>query len=149
MSIVPVPQSITSFRDALGLALELSDEFAYAHAVVILAPDRRCVELQLFTGIVDNLGVMLGWLSSRLVRGYAPVPVLLISVRSVDGWSVYERDLNDFRFARATIGELGGELVDWLETDGELVRSFAHLVDPGSAWSTQARAEGALDDVDR
>ncbi len=148
MSIVPVPESIMSFRDALGLALELSDEFAFAHAAVVLSPTRACVDFRVFTAIVDNPSEVLGWLSHRFHRYVSPALVLLISVRSVDGWSVYERDLTDFRFARNTIAELGGLLLDWIETDGDLVRSFAHLVNPNTAWSVEAAAEGAVEHLE-
>lgn len=148
MSIVPVPDSIRSFRDALGLALELSDEFAFAHAAVVLSPNRRCVAFKVFTAIVDNLSEVLSWLTHRFDGPLAPSVVLLISIRSVDGWSIYERDLSDFRFARATIAGYGGSLLDWIETDGELVRSYAYLVNPNTAWSVEAGAEGALDHLD-
>ena len=145
MSIVPVPESIRSFRDALGLALELSDEFAFAHAAVVLSCERRCLDLGVFTAIDDNLPELLGWLSERFQRQPQAETVLLISVRSVDAWLVYERDLGNYRFARATITEFGGRLLDWIETDGELVRSYAHLANPNTEWSIEAEAEGALD----
>ncbi len=148
MSIVPVPDSIRSFRDALGLALELNDEFAFAHAAVVLSPDRRCVDFGVFTAVGHNLSATLGWLSCRFERSSDRALVLLISVRSIDGRSIYERDLSDFRFARATISEFGGSLLDWIETDGELVRSYAQLVNPNTAWSMQAAAEGTLDHLD-
>lgn len=147
MSIVPLPHSIRSFRDALGLALELSDEFAFAHAVLVLSPDRQCVDFEIFTAVGDNLSEVLSWLSSRLERGLDTALVLLISIRSVDGWSIYEQDLDDFRFVRATIAGYGALLLDWIETDGELVRSYAYLVNPNTAWSLAAGAEGALDDL--
>lgn len=148
MSIVPVPESICSFRDALGLALELSDEFAFAHAVVVLSPDRRCVDFRVFTAIVDNVSEVLGWVSYRLERRTTPALVMLISVRSVDGWSIYERDLSNFRLARKKISDLGATLIDWIETDGELVRSYAYIVNPNTAWSIEAGAEGAVDHLD-
>ena len=148
MSIVPVPDLIRSFRDALGLALELSDEFAFAHAALVLSPDRRCVDFEVFTSIVENLSEILGWLSCRFESHADSAFVLLISIRSVDGWSIYERDLSDFRFARATISGFGGHLVDWIETDGELVRSYAYLVNPNTAWSVEAAAEGAFDHLE-
>jgi len=148
MSIVPMPDSIHSFRDALGLALELSDEFAFAHAALVLSPDRRCVDFEIFTAIVDNLAELLGWLSSCFEQKVDAALVLLISVRSVDGWSIYERDLSNFRFARTTVSGYGGSLLDWIETDGELVRSYAYLVNPNTAWSVEAGAEGALDHLD-
>lgn len=147
MSIVPLPHSINSFRDALGLAFELSDEFAFAHAALVLGPDRRCIDFEIFTAIGDNLSEVLSWLSSRVETSLDPALVLLISVRSVDGWSIYEQDLSDFRFARSTISGYGGTLLDWIETDGELVRSYAYLVNPNTAWSVEAGAEGALEDL--
>lgn len=148
MSIVPVPDSIRSFRDALGLALELGDEFAFAHAALVLSADRRCVDFEVFTSIVDNLSKVLSWLSDRFERRTDSSLVLLISIRSVDGWSIYEHDLSDFRFARATISGFGGHLLDWIETDGELVRSYAYVVNPNTAWSVEAGAEGAVDHLD-
>ncbi len=147
MSIVPVPESICSFRDALGLALELSDEFAFAHTAVILSSDRRCIDFRVFTAVVDNLSDVLEWLATRPQDSADSPLVLLISVRSVDR-SIYEHDLSTFRLARTRVSALGAMLLDWIETDGELVRSYAHLVNPSTAWSIEAEAEGALDTLD-
>ena len=104
--------------------------------------------MRVFTAVVDNLPEVLGWLSSRLQALAGKALVLLISVRSLDSWYVYERDLSDYRLARATISRYGATLVDWIETDGDLVRSYAYLVNPNTAWSVQAGAEGALDHLD-
>lgn len=148
MPIVPVPSTVAEFRDALGLAFELSDEFAFAQAVVTTDHLHRCIDFAVFTEIGDGLAPTLNWLSDRIGHRPRPRRVLLISIRSIDGIIVAERDLAEFRFAQQAVDRLGARLIDWIETDGELVRSYAYLANPHTTWSAQARAEGALDVAD-
>ena len=145
MPIVPVPKSVVSFRDALGLVLELSDEFAFAQAVLVTDRANRCIDFMVFTEVGDGLATGLRWLSRRIAMYPCRSRVLLISVRSIDELCVAERDLADYRFAEHTIGALGAVLRDWIETDGEVVRSYAYLTNPNTTWSAEALAEGALD----
>lgn len=145
MAIVPVPFTISSFRDALGLAFELSDEFAFAQAAVLIDRQRRCVDFGVFTEVGQGLTPALGWLSRRVDHHRPSLRALFISVRSVNGLIVAEHDLAEFRFAVHTAAQMGVSVIDWLETDGELVRSYAYLTNPNTVWSMQAAAEGAVD----
>ena len=148
MSIIPIPTTISSFRDALGIALELSDEFAFAQAAAVVDPSDRCVDFAVFTEVGDGLVPSLGWLSTR-ASGHPPLSrVVLYSVRSVDGLIIAEIDLAEYRFAAVTIGRMGANLVDWIETDGEMVRSYAYLTTPQTQWAMDAMAEGAVDCTD-
>lgn len=145
MSIVPIPSAVTSFRDALGIALELSEEFAYTQAVVVIDDAGRCIDFNLFGRIGQGLMTMLSWISSRS-SAYPPGSgVVLISVRSVDGPIIWEQDIADYRFARQALQRVGVSVVDWIETDGELVRSYAYIVNPNTSWSIDAASEGAAD----
>ena len=148
MSIVPLPDEILSFRDALGLAFELSDEFAFAYAVVVTDRRRRSIDFHIERRVGHNITSVLGWLSQRFAHYPAKPCVVLISVRSVDPLSVFESDLADYRFARWTVQRLGADLLDWIETDGELVRSYSYLVNPTTAWAAGAVAEGTIDGSD-
>ena len=48
---------------------------------------------------------------------------------------VRERDLHLYRRARWSLGRAGCDLVDWIETDGDLFRSYAYLTCPAAAWA--------------
>ncbi|MDH3294171.1 MAG: hypothetical protein OER95_07605, partial [Acidimicrobiia bacterium] len=76
MPIVPVPSTIAEFRDALGLALELSEEFAFAQAVVTTDHLHRCTDFAVFTEIGDGLAPALSWLSGRVEHHPQPHRVL-------------------------------------------------------------------------
>jgi len=148
MSIIPIPNTISGFRDALGIALELSEEFAFAQAAAVVDPSHRCVDFAVFTDVGDGLVPSLAWLSTR-AGGYSPnCSVVLFSVRSVDGLVIAEMDLAEYRFAAGTISRMGARLLDWIETDGEMVRSYAYLTTPQTRWAMDALSEGAIDCTD-
>ncbi len=145
MPIVPVPSTVSSFRDALGLALELSDEFAFAHAVLVTDHNGCCVDFGVLTRFGEGLIPVLGWLSDRVERQNNPRNVILFTARTLDWHVVAERDLAEYRFAATIVNRLGLHLVDWIETDGEIVRSYAYLANPNTGWANQAAAEGVVD----
>ncbi len=142
--------TITCFRDALGLAMELSDDYAFANAGIMLNSQGRVVD-----GVItDDVGISIRPVVQQIVdrqrhRGLSPPYVansaVLLSIRPVDGPIVREHHLADFRWASGQIAAVGGRLADWIETDGDVFRSYAYLVYPASAWVDDSPSARAAD----
>ena len=64
-----------------------------------------------------------------------PRSTLVVSVRPYEPDLARERDLHLYRRARWSLGRAGCDLVDWIETDGDLFRSYAYLTCPARAWA--------------
>lgn len=134
------PGPIRSFRDAIGAALELADDHPLASVAVLLEPDGERVDVAIARGLDASIEAVVAWAaavdgwagSGRLAR--RPLGVLLISIRSFDPDVIREADLRRFRQAGWTMARAGHRLVDWIETDGDLVRSYAHVTSPDRAW---------------
>ena len=75
---------------------------------------------------------MLRWLSDRVEGYHNPRNVILFTARTLDWQVVAERDLAEYRFAATIVNRLELDLVDWIETDGEIVRSYAYLANPNT-----------------
>ena len=132
------PTFISSFRDGLGLAMGLSDEYAFANAAVLLDRRRRVLLVHRSDRVGGSIGRLVDQICARtcgsLSSAGTPASVLLITVRPVEADVVREADLHLFRRARWTLGAAGPDLLDWIETDGDLFRSYAYLTCPGLAW---------------
>lgn len=130
----PHPVTVPSFRDAVGLALELGDEYAFAFVAVLLDEHRRQLDRRVFDVVGVGLTSVLAWCLSQAAGLRQPVNVLLLTVRSVEPDVVREHDLAQYRRAERTLTGTTAGLLDWIETDGELIRSFAYLIHPDTAW---------------
>ncbi len=168
MTIEP-PKSINSFRDAVGLALRVADEFAFANAVAVLDADGSCRSLAMTSGIGASAEPLLRWLTTddrvwlpakrpprrvdgtdpieRSALGPVPASLLVVSVGELDPSVIRECDLERYRRAQRTAGRRGLRLLDWMATDGDAVRSYAYLVDPIGAWPADPPDDRCEDSV--
>lgn len=127
--------AIASFRDALGVAMELADRHAFVNAALLLGPDGRPVDLAVVEGLGGSIEPVVAWATGARRWITTPRAVLLVSVRPVDPDVVCEADIRRYRHADWSLTLAGCRLVDWIETDGDLFRSYAHLIHPARAWA--------------
>lgn len=134
------PFSVVTFRDALGLAMELADEYAFVNAAALIEASGEVLDLVIAEGIGKSIEPVVSW-SADAVRDRHPpsrspaVNALLLSVRPFDDDVIREQDLHHYRNARWRFSVAGSNLVDWIETDGDLFRSYAYVTCPAQAWS--------------
>jgi hypothetical protein len=131
----PVVPPIASFRDAVGFAMELTDRYAFVNAAVLLAGDGRPVDLAVVEGIAGSIEPVVAWAAGVDHWATPARSSLLISVRPVSPDIVCEADIGRYRRARWSLAGAGCRLLDWVETDGDLIRSYAYLTDPARAWA--------------
>lgn len=138
MTAVPVPDSPLAFDDVVGIALALSDSYVFVQAALLLDESHRCLDLVTFTGprdkpwhtYLDARDVSADLIGAAL-RASSPA-LVAITVGAVDREVLHEADLEHFRAIALLARTCGLHLMDWLVTDGDLVRSFAELT--GRGW---------------
>lgn len=146
----PDAGTLSGFRDGLGLVMQLADEYAFISAGVLLDGPGNIVDVITTQGIGQPVGPLVGRVCIALDGSKEPPVdgsrsgsggtsrsverVVLLTVRPFDADVIREADLNLFRRARWAIGVAGAELLDWIETDGDLFRSYAYVTCPALAW---------------
>ncbi len=123
---------ISSFRDALGLAMLLADEYAFVNAAAVLDSAGTVTTIGVADGVGQNIERLVGWCATRAAPGLSEV--LLLTVRPYESDVITERDLGLYRHARWSLAGAGIGLADWIETDGDLFRSYAYVTCPAHAW---------------
>lgn len=142
-----VEPTITCYRDAVGLALELADRHAFASAIALLDANGRRIDLAVARGLGPSLEPVVAWARGRAGWSGSPTGALAVSVQPLAPGVIREVDLHRFRQANWSLAAAGCRLVDWIETDGDVVRSYAYLTCPAAAWPDDPphhrRADGA------
>jgi hypothetical protein len=114
--------------------MEFADDYAFVNAGAVLDETGNVVDIVMAEGIGQSIEPVARW----LVDGHRCWPqaptVLLVSVRPFEVDVVREQDLLRYRHAGWAIAAAGGQLIDWIETDGDLFRSYAYVTCPGDAW---------------
>lgn len=125
---------IRSFSDALAALLGLERRFGQMHAVMLLDTDGRVIDAVALTAprSLDeavSLGTTLAGGHDRVRRA------LLLSGGAASVEQIVEAEIERWRRFRDLFSDVGVELVDWLASDGDNIRSYA-ITDEGEvAWS--------------
>lgn len=125
-------EPILTFRDALGLAMSLADDHAFVHAAVCLDPHHAIIGMPQSEGLGRSPGPLIAAVCDQSPGSVAAV--VLATVRPFEPDVVREADLQLFRRSRWALAEVGIDLLDWIETDGDLFRSYAYVTCPALAW---------------
>lgn len=146
----PGPGRVETFRDALGLALELADRYSLVDAAALLDPAGRTIEMAVASGLegAGSIEPVVAWAAGAGGWSGPPQGVLIVSVRALDPDIVSEADLRRYRHAGWSLAGAGRRLLDWIETDGDLVRSYASLTCPAEAWADDPTDHRAIDGRD-
>jgi len=135
------PMHIATFRDALVVGLELSEELPFAHAAVVLDASHLVLDLTAFTDpAAHSIAEAVAW-SGELLRDARAEKLLLFSVDAVVGTRFEASDLLFFERLTGTGAAAGIEVLDWIRTDRTRFRSLAFATDPHRAWPGDPPAE--------
>jgi hypothetical protein len=117
--------AIRGFADAIAEALAIQQRFERGHAAAILDDAGTLLDLTVFTARNHTMHDALDW-AGCIVRGdERATRIVLLSAVTVSVRQPCEADLDVLRHARAHFGERGVTVVDWIQTDGEDIRSLA------------------------
>lgn len=143
MTVVPLPDTPLNFADAIGVAFALSDCYVFTQAALLLDSDLRCFDLAVFPDTGDrpwrsrlDTGAAIGDLVGAAYASAAR-SMVAITVGVVDGEVLYESDLAHYRATSVLARLCGLQLLDWIVTDGDLLRSYAEITGRGWAPSLQ------------
>ncbi|MGH9116549.1 MAG: hypothetical protein ACRD0A_01310 [Acidimicrobiales bacterium] len=125
---------VRSFSESLGVLLGVQQRFGEVHALILLDADSRVVDGFAFTDLhrasdaAVEIGIAVGT-ANNVVRRALLLSGGLGSVVPIE-WA----DLERWRGYVTAFAAIGVDLVDWLASDGEHIRSYAITADAGSAW---------------
>jgi hypothetical protein len=129
---------IASFTDAIAVAFGVRRRFAHGHAVALVDGRGQVLDLTVFSRPENSVETALGWASCFAANdGTVRRMVLLSAVGSGVDHEPREADVGVLYRARARFGEMGVLVVDWLQCDGNVVRSI-DLASDGEGWRLAA-----------
>jgi hypothetical protein len=125
--------SIRSFTDSLAAVIGLEARFGRVHAVMLLDEAGRVVDGLALTGShrSPDEAVAAGAL---LAASGGSRRVLLLSCGEESVEQIVESTIEAWRRFRRVFADVGVELVDWLASDGESIRSYAITDEGGVVW---------------
>ena len=135
-----VPRLIESFVEAAYAALDLRDRHAHAHVAALLDEEGRVVNFEPFVGPDSSVETALHW-ADCMITNYPEIQrMVLLSAVENEVLTLREANLDLFRSTRRSYELDGVEVVDWILTDGEHIRSLSCSVDP-EPWGVALLAE--------
>lgn len=146
MPRIRTPRVIESFVEAAYAALDLRDRHPRAHVAVLLDDDGRVVDFEPFVGPDSSVDQALHW-ADCMVATYPEIQrMVLLSAVDDEVLTLRESDLDRFRWARQSYECDDVEVVDWILTDGEHIRSLSCSVDP-EPWGVALLADPETPDA--
>jgi hypothetical protein len=130
---------ITSFTDAIALAFGVRRRFCHGHTAVLLDSSGRVVDLTVFRLPDSSIDTALDWAGCfAACEGTVRRIVLVSAVGERVDHEPVDAEVDALRAARARFTDLGVLVVDWLQCDGNVVRSIDLAAD-GEGWRLAAR----------
>lgn len=129
---------ITSFTDAIAIAFGVRRRFTHAHTAAMLDHRGQVLDLTVFSRPDNSIETALGWAGCFAASDSSVRRMVLLS--AVDNGVAYESrqsEVEVLRLARARFADLGVLVVDWLQCDGNVVRSI-DLASDGEGWRLAA-----------
>lgn len=117
------PLTIASFSDAVAEAFALHDRFGRAHAVAVLDADGDVLDLTAFTKAPVDAAIT--WARCIVGGDDRPSRLLVLSAVDRDPRKIRDEDARKLRLWRSLFRRYEVEVVDWILTDGQWLRSLA------------------------
>jgi hypothetical protein len=135
---------ITSFTDAIATAFGVRRRFTHAHTAALIDGRGQVVDLTVFSLPASSVDTALGWAGCFAANdGSVRRMVLVSAIADSVGHEPREADVAVLHRARVRFAELGVLVVDWLQCDGNVVRSI-DLASDGEGWRLAAACERSL-----
>ena len=136
---MPTDLEITSFTDAIAAAFGVRGRFKFGHGVALLGSAGQVLDITMFTDKrLHTIDTALNW-AACLVGEFEECErlVLFTAYKSGVAGELREADVELLRAARSRFAEHGVLVVDWLQCDGNVVRSI-DLASDGEGWRLAA-----------
>ena len=133
--------AIRGFVDAIAEAMAIQQRFGRGHAAAVLDDAGTLLDLTVFTAREHSMHDALDWASCMVLDDDRATRLVLLSAVTTSVREPREADLDVLRRARVLFGDRGVTVVDWIQTDGEDIRSLAFTLGI-DAWDPPAAARG-------
>jgi hypothetical protein len=133
--------AIRGFVDAVAEAMAIRQRFRRGHAAAVLDDAGTLLDLTVFTAHDHSMHDALDWASCMVLDDDRATRLVLLSAVTTSVRQPCEADLGVLRRARAAFGDRGVTVIDWIQTDGEDIRSLAFTLGI-DAWDPPAAATG-------
>ena len=133
--------AIRGFVDAVAEAMAIQQRFTRGHAAAVLDDAGTLLDLTVFTARDHSMHDALDWASCMVLDDDRATRLVLLSAVTTTVRHPCEADLSVLRRARTLFGDRGVTVVDWIQTDGEDIRSLAFTLGV-DAWDPPAAATG-------
>ena len=132
---------ITSFTDAIATAFGIRGRFKFGHGVALVGAGGQVLEITMFTDKrLHTIDTAVAWAACLVDEFDECERVVLFSAFKggvVD--QLREADVELLRCARSRFADSNVLVVDWLQCDGDVVRSI-DLASDGEGWRLAAAA---------
>ncbi|MGQ0802620.1 MAG: hypothetical protein ACT4PI_01970 [Actinomycetota bacterium] len=129
------PLVIKGFADAVGAAMGIKDRFGHGHGAALLDDDGVVLDLTLFTADEHTVDTALGWAYCFVLNHPHTRRLVLLSAVRDSVRTPREDVLAVLRRARDEFAHCGVEIVDWIQSDGDDIRSVAFTAEPDAGGS--------------
>ena len=129
---------ITSFTDAIATAFGVRRRFTRAQVAAMLDSRGQVLDFTVFSRPENSIETALGWAGCFAANdGTVRRMVLLSAVGARVDHEPTDANVEILRVARCRFAEMGVLVVDWLQCDGNVVRSI-DLASDGEGWRLAA-----------
>lgn len=127
-------RSIPDFTAAVHTAITLHDLYGRYATVAVLDPEGRILDMTPFAG--DDACVLCAteWAACRCGSDERADHAVVLSGSGGSVLELREDDVRLFHFIRDELASCELEVLDWIQTDGQQVRSLAFSCDVVPAW---------------
>jgi hypothetical protein len=137
----PRPRAIHDFADAVGAAVGLQELYGRFAAAVLLDDDGAIVDMRPFAGEHACIACAIEWAINLVDRPRADRPradrIVLLSGEVSSVRAPKEDDIRVYQELGDELDHHGFELVDWVQTDGTLIRSLTFTCDVAPHWDEE------------
>jgi hypothetical protein len=129
---------IRSFTDGIAVAFGVRRRFTHGHTAVLLDGFGQVLDLTVFSLPASSVDTAIGW-AGCFAAGEGTVRRMVLVSAVADGvdHEPTEAEVETLRQARARFADLGVLVIDWLQCDGNIVRSIDLAAD-GEGWRLAA-----------
>lgn len=132
------PLRISGFGDAAATAFGIRGRFRRAHGYALLGDGGNVLNMMVCTKRKESIDWAVRWAEGMaMVTPGVTHAVLFSVIRNGVADELRESDIELLRVARERLAAVGVLLIDWLQCDGEYVRSI-DLAGDGRGWDEMA-----------
>jgi hypothetical protein len=134
-------RAINQFADAVSTAVGLDALYGrFAAAALLDDDDGTILDMRPFTGEATCVVCALEWALGVADGWHSAHRVVLLSGGGGSIRDVREDDIRMYQNLREALDAHGVELLDWIQTDGDQIRSLTFTCDITPNWDDQAAA---------